>query len=336
MAVSYANGNTYFTRTMCDCDSLLLRLTKCSSPKATALDGSFTYETDEPNVMLLDAAEYALDGEEYLARTELLRADNLCRARLGYASRESAFVQPWVYGKEEMTHRIRLRFVIRSEIEGVIPKLAGELTEDSRVLFNGKEIPCKPDGWYVDRAIVTLPLAPLCKGENTIEVDLPFGITSNTEWFYLLGDFGVRAEGDTSVVIAKPETLRLGDLAEQGYPFFGGKLSYRTSFESCGGECTLKLPAYGGTFVKVFVDGKECGIVAYPPYRLSLGKLASGTHELTLELCLPRTNSFGPVHFTEGADSYLSPNTYRTTGEKWTDAYALAKQGILEAPLIEE
>lgn len=336
LAVSYANGNTYFTRTMSDCDSLLLRLAKLPLAQKTELTGSFTYQTDEPNVMLLDAAEYALDGEDYRERTELLRADNLCRARLGYASRESAFVQPWVYGKETMTHRIRLRFVIRSEIEGVIPKLAGELVEDSRVWFNGVEIPCKPDGWYVDRAIVTLPLLPLVKGSNVIEVELPFGVTSNTEWFYLLGEFGVRAEGASSVVCAKPEVLTPGDLAKQGYPFFGGKLSYRTSFECREGEYALTLPAFGGTFVKVYLDGNDIGIVAYPPYRILLGELAEGTHELTLELCLPRTNSFGPVHFTEGAGSYLSPNTYRTTGEKWTDAYALAKQGLLKAPVIEK
>ncbi len=336
MNVTHSGGNTHFLRSMSDCDSLLLCLRPVKEAKKTLLDTSFAYATDEPNVLLMDAAEYALDGEDYHEKTELLRADNLCRAQLGFLSRESAIVQPWVVGKETMTHRIRLRFTIHSEIEGICPKLAAELTEDSVLAWNGESVPMSFDGWYVDKAIVTLPLPALKKGDNILVVDMPFGKTSNTEWFYLLGEFGVRVEGDTSVIIAKPETLTCGDLAEQGYPFFGGKLCYTTKIQTKGADATLVFPSFGGTFVKAFVDGVEQGIAAYPPHRVALKNMTAGTHTLTMELCLPRTNSFGPVHFTSGAGSNLSPNTYRTTGETWTDAYALEKQGILEAPVIEE
>ena len=335
MQVIHAEGKTYFMRSMCDCDSLLLRLTAVKEPQKTLLDGSFEYSTDEPNVMLMDAAEYALDGEEFSPKTELLRADNILRAQIGFLSRESAIVQPWVYGKETMTHRIRLRFAVESEIEGICPTVAAELTEDSILTWNGEKVPTVFDGWYVDRAIVKVALPALKKGTNILEVDMPFGKTSNTEWFYLLGEFGVRVEGDRSVLVPKPQKLTCGDLAEQGYPFYGGKLFYKTEIETRG-DATLSFPSFGGTFIRAFVDGKEQGIAAYPPHRIALEGLEAGTHGLTLELCLPRTNSFGPVHFASGADSYLSPNTYRTTGEAWTNAYALAKQGLLKAPIVEE
>ena len=334
--VIHADGKTYFMRSMRDCDSLLLCLRKIEEKKQTLLNNSFTYRTDEPNVLLMDHAEFALDNEPYEVRTELLRADNICRAKLGLLSRESAIVQPWVYGKETMTHRIRLRFTVYSEIEGICPKLAAELTEDSVIKWNGENVPLSLDGWYVDRAIVTLPLPALKKGENILEADMPFGKTSNTEWFYLLGEFGVRVEDTKATIIQKPMTLSCGDLAEQGYPFFGGKIFYETEIESKGGDALLTLPSFGGTFVRALVDGKDFGITAYPPYQIALKGLAKGTHQLTIELCVPRTNSFGPVHFVNGADSYLSPNTYRTVEENWTDAYALAKQGILLSPVIEE
>ena len=335
-AVHYVQGNTCFLRTMYDCDSLLLRLKNAEEGTSVSLNRSFAYTTDEPNVLLLDAAEFALDDQPYQGRTELLRADNLCRAALGYLSRESAIVQPWVYGKEEMTHRIRLRFAIESEIEGICPKIAAELTSDSTLTWNGAPVPVEPDGWYVDRAILTVPLPALKKGTNLLEVTLPFGKTSNTEWFYLLGEFGVRVEGDTGVVIPKPATLTCGDLAAQGYPFYGGKICYQTEIETNGGNATLSFPTFGGTFVRVWLDGVDCGLASYPPHRVALMGLEKGTHALSMELCVPRTNSFGPVHFAEGAGSYLSPNTYRTVEEKWTDAYALAAQGLLEAPLWKE
>ena len=224
---------------------------------------------------------------------------------------------------------------MESEIEGICPTVAAELTEDSILTWNGENVPMNFDGWYVDKAIVTVPMPALKKGDNILEVDMPFGKTSNTEWFYLLGEFGVRVEKNASTLVQKPEKLTCGDLGEQGYPFYGGKIFYETEIKTRG-DAVLTFPSFGGTFVKAYADGKEMGIAAYPPHRIAIKGLEAGAHSLTLELCLPRTNSFGPVHFASGADSYLSPNTYRTTGESWSDAYTLAKQGLLEAPVVEE
>ncbi len=335
LAVTYAGDKTHFTRTMYHSDSLLLCLTPLHTPKQTVLDGPFTFHTDSPNVLLLDAAEYALDDGDYRPRTELLRADNACRKKLGYAPRESAFVQPWVIGPEQTTHTIRLRFTVECEVE-IHPVLAGELPTDARICWNGEWISNQPDGWYVDKAIKTLPLPKCHIGTNVLELVLPFGKTTNTEWFYLLGDFGVRIEGSSAVITEKPALLSLGDLAQKGYPFFGGKLTYKTVFTADGKPMTLTLPSFGGSYVKVYLDGKEQGNAMLPPYSVDLGCPTKGTHELALELCLPRTNSFGPVHNTAGAGTATSPNTYRTAGADWTDGYALVKQGLFEPILLEE
>ncbi len=336
LPVTHAEGKTVFLRTMYDCDSLLLRLDPVKEPQRTALSGEFAFACHSPNVLLLDTAEYALDREAFRPRTELLRADNACRARLGYASRESAIVQPWAVGAEQPSHRIRLRFTVESKTHGIPLTLAGELTPDSGIWWNDIPVPMKPDGWYVDKAILTLPLPPLRKGKNTLLIELPFGKTTNTEWFYLLGDFGVSLAGDRGIITQKPETLHIGDLAPQGYPFYGGRLTYKASFHANGTEATLTLPSFGGSYVEVEMDGQHRDIAMLPPYRVSLGKPTVGEHSLSLTLCLPRTNSFGPVHFAEGAGSHLSPNTYRTVGDAWSDDYRLAAQGLLEAPVVEQ
>ena len=84
LTVTYANGTTQFLRVMYDSDSLLLRLTeKAAKRVAVATPNTYAFKLSEPNVLLLDAAEFAIDGGEYQPRTELLRANNLCRIQLG-------------------------------------------------------------------------------------------------------------------------------------------------------------------------------------------------------------------------------------------------------------
>ena len=54
-----------------------------------------SYEMSEPNVLMLDQAEYALDDEDYRPCEEVLRIDNILRAQLGYPLKMEALAQPW-------------------------------------------------------------------------------------------------------------------------------------------------------------------------------------------------------------------------------------------------
>lgn len=45
--------------------------------------------------MLLDQAEYRMDGGPWQPREEVLRVDNLLREALGYPLKMAAFPQPW-------------------------------------------------------------------------------------------------------------------------------------------------------------------------------------------------------------------------------------------------
>ncbi|MDE7046229.1 MAG: hypothetical protein K2O97_14740, partial [Acetatifactor sp.] len=54
------------------------------------------YRTDEPNVLLLDKFQYALEEEDYSEERELLKADNVLRERLGYPLRMEQVEQPYV------------------------------------------------------------------------------------------------------------------------------------------------------------------------------------------------------------------------------------------------
>ena len=337
LAVTYVNGTTQFLRAMHDCDSLLLRLTPVASIKReVAISDTFTYTRKEPNVLLLECAEYAVDGGEYGPRTELLRADNLCRRQVGMEERKLGIIQPWAVGKEKIEHTMQLRFRVRCDIPDVKAHLGVEVNDMTKLKWNGKDLAITPDGWYTDRAIVTIPLPEMKVGENILEISLPLGMATNAEWCYILGDFGVKVEGDTAYITNAPDTLVCGDITTQGLPFYGGMLTYETKIKTNGGTLRVTLPKFRAAFTRILIDGHDCGISAFPPFVLDIPDVKAGEHTFALELCIPRTNAFGPVHNSNSSSAKASPASWRTVGDKWSDDYRLTPEGLMEAPVVEE
>ena len=294
------------------------------------------YELDECNVYLLDKAEYALDNEAYRPAEELLRADNVLRAVLGWPSRRGAVAQPWTVQEEKTEHTVRLRFTVESAVEVPDVQLALEDAELAKIVFNGTPVTAAPDGWYVDKSIGRIALGTLQKGVNTIEVTLPFGRRTNVEWCYLLGSFGVKLCGEYRQVTALPEKLAFGNVTVQELPHYGSNVAYRIPVETAGGALSVTVPHYSGAALRVALDGKPMGHIAYPPYRMELGTPEAGQHEITLTLLGHRDNAFGPVHRADTTNSWIGPDAWRTTGSMWTESYWLTNLGVRTAPWIEE
>ena len=179
----------------------------------------------EPNVLLLDRAEFCMDDGEYQPAQELLRADNVLRSQLGFPARGGEVAQPWVLPEEKTEHFATLRFTIESEVE-VPVRLALEEAEHASVKLNGKTVNEKVSGWYTDHCIGTIEIGTLQKGTNIVEATVPFTHRIGLEWCYLLGDFGVRIEGRAGVVTAPVRALSFGDIVPQGLPFYGGNITY--------------------------------------------------------------------------------------------------------------
>ena len=335
LSVAYANGTTQLLRVMHDCDSLLVRLTERKKTRIS-LPEEYSFKLSEENVLLLDAAEYAVDGGEFAPRTELLRANNVCRVSLGMQPHKLGIVQPWALEREEIVHTVTTRFRILSEIEVDRAHLALELDAQTKILCNGEQVAVEPDGWYTDRSISTVRLPKLVVGENVLEITQGLGESTCMEWCYLLGSFGVKVEGDTAKIIKAPEKLTCTDLASQGYPFYGGLVSYEAEITVGGGSLSIAIPSFGGTFARVLIDGEAQGIAAYPPHTLTLDGIPAGKHSLTVEVCIPRANAFGPVHNAKGSGMAAGPAAWRSEGEKWSDDYRLTVQGLTSAPILEE
>lgn len=342
----YLNGNTVISARLYEYDSLLLRLYDgCSEGQYTEPeereDKKFTvpceteYELDEPNVMLLDMARFALDGDELSGEEEeLLRADNICREKLGFPLRSGAVMQPWVIHEPVPEHKIKLRFTIDSALalDGV--SLALEDAEKAQITLNGQAVDNTVTGWYVDRAVKTVALPRIAQGENILEIVLPFGKRTNVEWCYLLGDFGVEVRGRLKKLIKRPDKLAFGSIVNQGLPFYGGCVTYRFGVDCPGGDIKITVPHYDGALTDIFVDGVHAGEIIFPPYELELKELSAGRHEIEVKLYTNRRNAFGTVHLYDKKCHWIGPDAWRTSGCQWSYEYVLRNVGVESAPVI--
>lgn len=328
-------------------DSLLYHLTptlKSSSAKTPAFSNvsstsssmipSVPVSLSEPNVMLLDIAEYSFDDGEFKPADEILRVDNKFRKKLNLPHRMDAVAQPWVLEPEVPNHKLTLKFIIMSEENFSNISLALENALSACINLNGKDISSKPNGWYVDEGIQTVNLPEIIKGKNTLQISMPFGRSTNTEWCYLLGDFGVKVTGYKKILTPPIRELSFGDIVPQGLPFYGGNIIYKLQITGNGKDVHIRVPNYKGSLIGVELDGNRIGQIIFAPYSLTIPNLSPGVHELNLILFGNRVNTFGAVHNCDKKWSWHGPSSWRTTGDSWSYEYILKPTGILKSPDI--
>ena len=346
----HKEGKTVIRQTVYDHDSLLYSLKPAAEEKEDEkteaaekeyeeleLESYLDAELAEPNVLVLDLAEVKVEEEPWQKEEEILRLDNKLRERFGYPKREEAFPQPWVMAeKDKESHLIQLRFKIFSDIEAEKTALALEEVKNTRLFLNGEEISTKAEGYYVDRSIAKVPLPRLHRGENILIAQVKYSSRVNLEAMYLLGDFGVKLAGKNTRLIKAEEKMAFGDVRSQGLPFYGGNLTYKTSIdirEKC--DLKIEITRFKSPLLKVFLDGKDCGAIAFSPYALEIRDITPGKHRLEIEFFGNRYNTFGALHNCNETLSWKGhPNSYRTVGEAWSYEYQIHPQGILKAPVI--
>ena len=343
------NGLTTIKATLFEHDSLLFKLCADGAKAPAAQDKTvfgqkkkeiifgdlLPYKCSEPNVLLLDMAEYAFDDGAFQPEEEILRADNLFRDALGWPARGNSVAQPWVIEPETITHHITLRFTIDSEITVSSPVLAIEDAESVKITLNGEPTPSRVTGYYVDESIKTVALPALQVGKNTLTVTIPFGKRTSTEWCYLLGDFGVRVQGRKKIIQKPFDKIGFGSITDQGMPFYGGNITYQAEFETDDGNVTIHAPQYRGSLIGVELDGKRAGVIAYSPYTINLRDVPAGKHSICFTLFGNRYNSFAALHNADLKEAWAGPNLWKTQGDKWCYEYRLKEMGILSSPVIE-
>lgn len=348
---SYINqeGKTQIFSSIYNSTSLLLKLervyegSKYTEKAVEAEKAELTvlseadYELEEPNVLLLDMAQFSVDGGVLQDTEEMMRIDERVRKQLQLKSRRNKVVQPYVIKDMPEDHTLRLIFKIESQIEYSNPLLAIEHPEKVQIVWNGEQVSNKSNGYYVDKYISTLLLPVLKKCENVLEVTMPFGLRTDLESCYLLGDFGVFCMGRKTIITQKPKKLQFGSIVNQGLAFYGGNIKYHTELIlDEDSDIEIELSYYRGALVKVLVDDVEQGDIIYAPYRLSIKNVRKGKHKITYILYGNRYNTFAALHMLLAEQKYpnITPDFWRSEGQKWSYEYQMKPMGILKTPII--
>ena len=343
----YSNGQTVIRSDFYEHDSLLFRLEAgkaegcqcgCADKKEVKMNGlaplrfynPVPVTLHDPNVLLLDMAEFALDDGAYRPLEEILRLDNALRKEIGWPNRGEAFAQPWVEKDETTPHTLRLRYTFNSEVAVSGAAFATE-NANATVTLNGVAA-AKPEGWFADKCIVKMALPDIKAGQNVIEAVFPYGRKTDVEASYLLGDFGVRVEGVRCTVTAPVKALAFGDMTRQGLPFYGGNLTYHMEVETASDSLTIGASYYRGHLLRAAVDGKDAGVIAFSPYQVTANGLALGKHKVDLTYYGSRINTFGQLHRNDRFNQWWGPNSWREEGASWTYEYRFWEQGIMKAP----
>ena len=250
--------------------------------------------------------------------------------------RSGGVPQPWTIEKKPDKNTITLRFTVNSDIDYEGAELALEDADKAKITFNGESVKNDILGNFVDIEIFRVKLPKINKGVNTLEITIPFGPRTNTENVFILGDFGVECKGRNAKIIEKPEKIMFGSLLNQGFPFYGGNVTYKFKAETATGDLYICASDYRGATMSAKIDGKDAGKIIYPPYIVSEKGLSKGEHDVELKLFTHRYNTFGPLHLVNTRESWHGPGAWRSTGMNWSYEYVLREAGILATPRISD
>lgn len=327
--IQFEKGEKY-----CPIEPADMRQPEDSARRCIHLSSPVDYRLSESNLLLLDMAQYSVDGGAWQDREEILRIDNQLRKQWGYIQRTDSFPQPWLSVKAPpVEHFVKLRFQVESKCE--VPSVAFIFEgEPLDITFNGVSVIDRPRSTYLDAALHRVPVGNLRIGMNEILLTMPYSESTDLEWCYLMGNFGVQVQGSIATVIEKPEKLGFGDYGAQGFPFYGGNVTYITQFETDDGEVELTVPCFAAPVIGVTLDGSDRGIIFKEPYSLSLGTVSKGIHHLEITSYGNRVNQFGPLHDSNIHEGYWGPEVWRTEGPCWSYSYQLKRMGVLSDPVV--
>lgn len=297
-----------------------------------------TISLSEPNVLLLDQAEYRLNHGPKVPKEEVLRIENIIRKQLGYPLKTESFAQPWIKersreSQETCCHQVELWYTFQSECAFESLELAIENPAEKEIWWNGTLCKQEVNGWYVDTVIKKCTLGNIKPGKNELYIKQPFHHQSNLEWCYLLGDFSIKMYKEEVILREQNKELEYGDITKQGLMFYGGNVEYSSELELEPGVYILEVHDFAAPVLAVELDGEFLGIIAFAPYQIKLGNLA-GRHHIRIIAYGNRFNTFGALHNCKAGETWFGPSAWRTIGADFTYGYQVRPAGILKAPVL--
>ena len=306
--------------------------------------GPYDYKLSEKNICVLDIAKYKIDNQETVNPTEILKIDQAVRNSYGLKLRGGEMIQPWFASKFSnntvIKGTVKMNFEFNvADVPHDTVYLGLERPEHFQIKLNGKTIASSAKGWWVDPSIkkVLIPAGYIVSGKNDLELTVNFSEDKNLEALYLIGNFGVQLNGSLKTLTRLPEKIKTGNLAEQGFPFYTGTVTYKIPVSkkfAMKDKLILTFPKFEAACVKVHTPGNATRLIAWQPYTSDVTKDLQKNNYLLVDLVLTRRNLFGPLHALPVRAGFYSPGSFVTEGNSFSMDYELFPSGLLTEPYI--
>ena len=309
----------------------------------------------DDNILTVDMAALSYDGVEYTAQMPIMAiSDRLLR--------------------ERTNRKVYLKYVFTVTKTPASLRLEAEKMGAVSVKVNGQPVEMIPGGSVdiSDGVCDVLPLVKV--GENEVVFEIEYyqsehnyqvfngvyydhdGTTesminclsylTDVEAIYLLGDFGVectleKGEKNTRIcqdgkfaIVKSNKDVDAAHLAETGYPFFSGSVTFEKEIEADGTETVLELP---GRYAVAKVEiGGETRLTMFDDKVDVTGLLKPGKNAVKITLICARRNSLGPHHsagdpepFAVGPDSFTLYGTWKDgKSPRYAERYAFTFFGL--------
>ena len=326
---------------------------KVVNTETIALKKLFDVKECTNNAITLDKCKYRIDGGDW---HEEMAVINLFNDILEL--------------QKPCDVELQFSFNISEQFDFDSVKLCMEDPGKFNIHINGSKYSFIDNGMYIDTSFRTSNIGNWLKlGKNTVTLSCRFTqspelyyakftpgvhkaelnkLTYDTELesIYIIGDFGVLMDGDYHYgerrcihagrnfsLIAPTKSVDITDITPQGFWFFSGKLSLSQIVKIKKTEnrrYIIKLEQLNAPAIKVLVNGKFAGNIAFAPFTLEVTDLLKyGENEIVFVMLSGNRNLLGPHHRPSGESYSVGPDTFSNktgladdaTLPPWTDDY---------------
>ena len=272
--------------------------------------------------------------------------------------------------RERYDGRVWLKFTYDVDYVPANLRVAIEPMYD-RVTVNGTEVTPDKENYWFDKSFATADIAALTKpgmNEIVIEVNhhqrdyvyyvLYSGVSESLrnclvfdveiENIYLIGDFALRTNGvftdsvrssvlydGTFTLVAQPKVIPTCDIVRGGFPFFGGEIASKFTYNYKAGKSTvLKLDGRFAT-ASITVNGAFAGTMMFERTVDLAAWLTEGENDIEVTICNSMRNLMGPHHRHDPEPYGVGPGTFSFEKEwhgrecrGYVDRYAFVRYGM--------
>ncbi len=309
-----------------------------SGAEILRLPDVFESERKNENVLVLDRISVSYDGRNFVKEEPEWRVRKKIAKHFG--TEDALHWQPWVAIRKGLFEGkggdIVLRYTFSSDINNPKSYLVIEDMQKGKVFINGQEITWDEGrqlGWHWDRSFKKVEITEFVRtGENIVDFKVHYDFLTEVEPAYIVGGFGVEMESPyRGKIVREKKTVKTGSLVNQGYPFYSGRLIYKTEFNlgSCKKRTFLKILKPSGILFHLRVNGRYAGQILWKPYILEISRLVKkGKNTIDLELVSSLQNSWGPLHEKNGDDNmWAGPDAFESE-DIVRDEFSLFNYGI--------